>query len=74
MSQTKLLLPLPTSSNLAHLAVGNGRSDKLRRRIPVRLRLEPRSNERHDSPTAGELTRRATPTACLPSIPPRSSS
>jgi hypothetical protein len=54
VSQTKLLLPLLISSNLAHSAAGNGRSDKLRRRIPVRLRLEPLSNERHHSPTAGK--------------------
>ena len=54
MSQTKLLLPPPISPSLAHLAAGNGRSDKLRRRIPARLRLEPRSNERHHSPTAGK--------------------
>jgi hypothetical protein len=53
VSQRKLLLPLPISSNLAHLAADNGRSDKLRRRIPVRLRLEPWSNERHAFPTAG---------------------
>lgn len=54
MSQTRPLLPPPTPSNLTHLAVGNGRSDKLRRRITVRLRLEPRSNEQHDSPAARE--------------------